>query len=88
MEEDRINNIKDILGIGDEINENGVVDQINNKKSGKGSVQIEETEDENGMQRKVVRDLGNGKKSVEITRVMKNHHNGQSIFYIFKNILY
>lgn len=43
--------------------------QRNNSKRGR-TVRIEETRSKNGMQRKVIRDLGNGMKSVEITEVM------------------
>lgn len=79
MEQERLENIKSHLGMGDEINhqqDDGIVKfegSDHGKKSKKGSVQIEETQDENGMQRKVVRDLGNGRKSVEITRVIKRN---------------
>jgi hypothetical protein len=77
MENERMDNIKGIL---EDIqnNKQGLVNFEGgnfNKNQGSGSVEVEETEDENGMQRKVIRDLGNGKKSIEITRVMKNHHN-------------
>ena len=76
MENDRINNIKNIIGMGNEIDEpeDGIVKfDRGNTNSGKGSVQIEESQDENGTQRKVVRDLGNGRKTVEITRVIKRN---------------
>jgi len=76
MENDELENIKGKLGIDSDNHNNpeGLVkfEKGNNKK--KGSVQVEETQDENGMQRKVIRDLGNGKKSVEITRIIKHHH--------------
>ena len=80
MKREREDDNKNRLGDGKNDQEEGIVkfeegNKKNKKKNkGKGSVQIEETEDENGKQRKVIRDLGNGKKSIEITRVMKHHH--------------
>jgi len=53
-------------------NENSIV-PLNGKKPRKngkvGKVQIEEKRNGDGLQRKVIRDLGNGIKSVEITQV-------------------
>ena len=49
-----------------------------NKK--KNNVQVQEIEDENGFQRNVVTDLGNGKKSIQITRFMRRHGKGKNYF--------
>lgn len=62
--------------------ENGVValDGQKRRKAGKkGKVQIEEKRTEDGMQRKVVRDLGNGMKTVEITHVYNRQPNQSGI---------
>jgi len=56
----------------DEQEENSIV-PINGartkKGSKKGNVKIEEKRNADGVQRKVVRDMGNGVKSIEITQV-------------------
>ncbi len=64
MENDRLENIKGILGIDERIenNENNIS-------------QVEEIKDKNGIQRKIIRDLGNGRKSIEITRLNNNNNN-------------
>ena len=59
------------LGMGDEINQEDGIVKFEGGNKNRGKVQVEETQDENGMNRKVIRDLGNGRKSVEITRVVK-----------------
>lgn len=50
------------------------------KSSSKGNIQVEETRTKNGMQRKVIRDLGNGVKSVEITEVINRGQSNSSNF--------
>ena len=86
MENDRLQNLENIIGMGDEIKQpEGIVKfEGGNKNKKKGKVQVEETQDENGMKRKVVRDLGNGRKSIEITRVIKLNK-GKGEFDIFFN---
>jgi hypothetical protein len=49
------------------------------KNSKKAKVQIEEKHTGNGMERKVVRDLGNGVKTVEITHVYNRQPNQAGI---------
>jgi len=48
------------------------------KVSKKGRMQIEEKMNTDGLQRKVVRDLGNGVKTVEITQVYNKNPLQQS----------
>lgn len=70
----------------DKNDENSIVPldgQRKPRKSGKkGKVQIEEKRTEDGMQRKVVRDLGNGMKTVEITHVFNRQPSQAGIYFI------
>jgi hypothetical protein len=62
---------KDNLMSVDQQEENKIAPLGGNKqrKSKEGNISVEEIKNKDGMQRKVVRDLGNGMKTVEITKV-------------------